>query len=126
MGTRQEIGLLVLFLLLTVLSRIPDLFTVATGTSAEETIIIEEKPLSGKHALLAGKLMDLNTASLEDLEVLPGIGPVLAERIVEKRHACDGFKDFEDLLTVRGIGRKRLAMLRTYVTIGGQTKTVAH
>ena len=61
------------------------------------------------------RLLDLNTASQTQLEALPGIGPVLARRIVEKRTSLSGFKSVEDLLAVPGIGPKRLEMIRPLV-----------
>jgi len=59
----------------------------------------------------------LNSASTTELETLPGVGPVLAERIVEHREAHGPFTEIEDLLDVPGIGEAKLAALRDYVAL---------
>lgn len=63
--------------------------------------------------------LDLNTATKEQLQLLPGIGQVLAERIVEAREDRGAFGSVEELLEVEGIGEKILDGIRTYVTVGG-------
>lgn len=65
----------------------------------------------------AGAPVDVNTASATDLEALPGIGPVLAARIVAHREAHGRFERLEDLLEVEGIGPKLLARLRPVVQV---------
>jgi competence protein ComEA len=57
----------------------------------------------------------LSTATVTDLDALPGIGPVLAERIVAWRDANGGFASVEELLEVSGIGEVTLAELRPFV-----------
>ncbi len=66
----------------------------------------------------AGKRIDLNSADAKELEQLPGIGPVLAERILQWRLQHQGFSRVEDLMLVRGIGEKRLNKIRPHVTLG--------
>lgn len=62
--------------------------------------------------------VDLNTATAEELERLPGIGEKTAARIVAYRQARGGFRSLEDLLDVPGIGERKLAQLRPYVRVG--------
>jgi competence protein ComEA len=64
----------------------------------------------------AGKL-DLNLASAEELQRLPGIGPVLAQRVVDLRNAHGKFRTVEDLRDVKGIGKKRMEQLRPLVIV---------
>ena len=64
--------------------------------------------------------IDINTASVEDFISLPGIGEVLAKRIVDYRTENGAFHTIEELMEVSGIGQSRLENLRPYVTIGGK------
>lgn len=64
-----------------------------------------------------GGLIALNRASAQDLEALPGVGPVLAERIVAFRDANGPFSTVEDLLQVPGIGETKLASIRDLVRV---------
>jgi competence ComEA-like helix-hairpin-helix protein len=60
----------------------------------------------------AGGLVNVNTATAEELEALPGIGPVIARRIVQGRP----YRSVEDLGRVKGIGKRRLEEIRPLVT----------
>lgn len=63
------------------------------------------------------QLVDLNTATLDELEALPGIGPVLGQRIVDYRDQHGPFAAIEDLMNVSGIGDVRFADLKPYITV---------
>ena len=65
-----------------------------------------------------GKL-NINTATASQLEALPGLGPVLAQRIVAYRQAHGLFTTAEQLLLVEGIGDGLLEILSDYITTGG-------
>nr|WP_240670489.1 ComEA family DNA-binding protein [Actinoplanes solisilvae] len=65
----------------------------------------------------AGGPVNLNTATLADLDGLPGVGPVLAQRILDARDAQGGFKAVTDLRKVDGIGDARYEQLKDLVTI---------
>ena len=66
----------------------------------------------------SGALVDLNAATASELEELPGIGPVLAERIVQWREDNGRFTDVEVLGEVSGIGDALMAQLRPLVRVG--------
>jgi len=66
---------------------------------------------------------DLNRATREELELLPGIGPVKADRIVRWREEHGQFHSLEDLLGVNGIGPKTVARLRGSAFAGGGVTT---
>lgn len=65
-----------------------------------------------------GALIDLNTASLEALQDIPGVGPVLATRIVTYREQNGGFQSVEQLMEVSGIGEATFAQMQPMVTVG--------
>jgi len=61
--------------------------------------------------------LDLNTATAEDLEKLPGIGPALAARILEYREQVGRFTKIEELMNVRGIGEKAFLNLKALIIV---------
>ena len=63
------------------------------------------------------KPLNLNTATVEQLEQLPGVGPRTAQEIVKFREKSGPFRRVEDLLAIRGITKRRLEKLRPYVTV---------
>jgi len=65
--------------------------------------------------------LNLNTATLDQLEDLPGIGRATAERILEYRQKQGGFKKIEELMNVRGIGEKAFLKLKPLVTVPAKT-----
>ena len=63
--------------------------------------------------------ININLATSQQLQMLPNIGDVLAERIVTYRSEHGPFDTVDDLTLVDGIGEKRLEALRQYITVGG-------
>jgi len=61
--------------------------------------------------------IDINSADVEELTDLPGIGPAYAQRIVEYRKEYGPFKTIEDLLNVRGIGDRTFEKIRDRITV---------
>jgi|SRR5271154_1940040 len=62
--------------------------------------------------------ININTANSEQLQEVPGIGPTTAEKILQMRKSYGAFKSVDDLLSIKGIGKKRLDKMRKYLTVG--------
>lgn len=63
--------------------------------------------------------MDLNQMNLDQLVELPGIGPTIAQRILDYKEEHGPFTSVDELLNVKGIGETRLTQLKEYLTVGG-------
>jgi comEA protein len=63
------------------------------------------------------KPININTATSEELQQVPGIGPVTAEKILLMRKSYGAFKSVDDLLAIKGLGKKRLEKMRKYLTV---------
>lgn len=74
-------------------------------------------PVSGSVKPKAGEVLDLNTATVEQLDALPGVGPVTAAAIVAWRQANGKFTNVDQLADVDGIGPARLEKLRALVRV---------
>jgi competence protein ComEA len=66
-------------------------------------------------------VVNVNTASLEELQLLPGVGESRARAIVAARKQRGGFKSLDELVEVKGIGEASLARLRPFVRLEGKT-----
>ncbi len=69
----------------------------------------------------ANPQVNINTATVQELQLLPRVGPALAQRIVDFRAANGPFKAPEELVRVKGVGEKSFARLQSYVTVTGAT-----
>jgi competence protein ComEA len=63
------------------------------------------------------KPVNINAANSEELQQVPGIGPATAEKILQMRKSYGTFKSVDDLLSIKGIGKKRLEKMRRYLTV---------
>lgn len=98
---------------------------VATGLAVAMAALLVSGP-----ALAAGKpapdaKVNLNTATVEQLTALPGVGPKLAARIVEYRQKSGSFRSPQELMNVRGIGEKNFQKIEAWLTVGEAPKAPA-
>lgn len=61
--------------------------------------------------------IDINTATLQQLQLLPGIGETLAQRVIDYREEHGRFQSVDDLMNVSGIGEKKLEQMRQYIKV---------
>jgi comEA protein len=66
--------------------------------------------------------VNLNTATSEELQLVPGIGPATADKILQARKSYGAFKSVDDLQAIKGIGPKRLEKMRKYLTVSKSGK----
>ena len=85
----------------------PSWATIKRGTATPPTPVVRKVSKS------VSSLIDVNSSSQAALESLPGIGPVIAARIIAGRP----YRRIDDLIRVKGIGPKRLAQIRTLVSV---------
>jgi competence protein ComEA len=91
------------------LPRTPDLH--------EQTPKIHEVVSKTRETQQGQRLLDLNRASADELEALPGVGAVLAQRVIAFRTTAGGFRTIEDLREVKGIGSKKFDRIKSLVTV---------
>ena len=84
--------------------------------SAPSAVEAQGSPKAVKAADAAAPV-NLNTATAEQLETLPGVGPATAKRILEYRQKNGGFKKIEELMNVRGIGEKAFLRMKPQLTL---------
>ena len=78
-------------------------------------------PLAAAAAPAPAGVVNVNTASAEQLQMLPRIGPSVAQRILDYRKENGKFGSLDDLMLVRGIGESTFAQLKPFVSLTGET-----
>ncbi len=87
------------------------------GTASTGTVVSVERQAEWEYVPAPAEKVDINTADEEGLAELPGIGPVLAGRIVEYRESNGPFGSADELMEIEGIGPKILEGLRDQISI---------
>lgn len=112
--------LLLLLPLVALLCRMGDSFGPVLNRPApyEQVMRGQDEPDLPRLFLLPGEMLDINSASAEELKALPGIGDVLSEAIVEHRSIHGDFESTEDIMDVEGIGPGRFEGMETQIYAG--------
>ena len=112
-----RLKVLVLPLLLTLAASAAASAQEATPPAPARKTAQAQKPADAPKPATATPI-NINTATITDLQKLPGIGAATATRIVEYRQKNGPFKKVEDLLNVRGIGEKTFDRIRARLSVG--------
>ena len=92
---------------------------VVAGTAQAQSV----KPRPAAAPAQIAALVNLNTATLAELEALPGVGAKTASRILDYRQKKGPFKKIEELMNVQGIGEKSFLKLKPQITVAGTGAT---
>jgi competence protein ComEA len=98
------------------------LVALARAGEQKEQLVLQRpasRPVSAAavRALRTGEMLELNAAAAGDLQLLPGVGPKLAQRIVDERERRGGFRQLDELAEVKGVGPATLSRIRPLVRV---------
>ena len=116
-ASRYRYGAFILFFLILLVVFSVKFFSV--NTFSTNSIIPQDTERSvadrstTEHFIMTGRI-DINTADIEGLTLLPGVGEALAGKIVERRVRLGGFNSIDELLDVEGIGPKKLISIKGF------------
>jgi competence protein ComEA len=91
---------------------------VALIVGAQAWLVAQKAPPAKADAGAAPAVVNINTATVEQLDALPGVGAKMAARIIEYRQKNGPFKKVEDLMNVKGIGEKAFLKMKNQLTVG--------
>ena len=81
------------------------------------TVVLGQSDKPTASAAVAQAPVNLNTATVDQLETLPGVGRATAQRILDYRQKVGGFKKIEELMNVKGIGEKSFLKLKPLIVV---------
>ena len=97
-----------------------DLAQIAVVNSAVTTAKNEPSNNNSSSATNSGGLININTATIETLDALPGIGPSTAQKIIDHREENGLFTMIEDIMDVSGIGEAKFGQIEALITVEGE------
>ena len=112
-SVKQFVGILLCAAFLVVGLQISSVSAANTGLTTAPTTTA---PVAASKALAIGEKVNLNMATLEQLDKIPGVGPATAKSIIQYRTTNGNFKSFDDLLKVKGIGPKNIEKIKPFLT----------
>ena len=109
-----------LFIILLLIAFTVGIFVGRSASYGNVSISVERESFGNVNdSTSAGIRLNINTASVDELQQIPGLGPALAQRIVDYRNEHGQFVTTDDLLNVSGIGDAKLSAIIPYITVGG-------
>jgi competence protein ComEA len=84
------------------------------------TVVLGQSDKPTASAAVAKAPVNLNTATVDQLETLPGVGRATAQRILDYRQKVGGFKKIEELMNVKGIGEKSFLKLKPLIAVAAK------
>ena len=91
---------------------------IINSVSGKQEVVVAAIPAAGR--LSIGLPIDINNATLDDLLLIKGIGPATAQKILDLRKKIIHFKDLKELMEIKGIKEKKLAVIKKYLYVEKQ------